>query len=156
MLGKTSLFKQYHRLHHMFFQCVSKQLSNPMAHPGQGALLGCILEKGSMSQRELCRKLGVSAAAVAVSLRRLEQQKLLSRQQNPNDLRKKLLALTPLGEKAAREIHDALETVQTVAIRGFSPEEVHKIQNYLSRIAANLNDFLESDLPENSRAKQGE
>ena len=81
MHGKMLLSMNYHRLHHLFFQCISKTVGNPFVHPGQSALplLGCLLDKGTISQGELCRKLQVSAAAVAVSLRRLEQQGMILR-----------------------------------------------------------------------------
>ena len=64
MQDKGSLFSQYHRMHHLLFQCISKVSENPAAHPGQAALLNCLLEQGSINQGALCRKLKVSAASV--------------------------------------------------------------------------------------------
>ncbi len=138
MSEKMMLPKQYHRLHHMFFACISKELETPLVHPGQGALLSSLLDKGSISQRDLCRKLEVSAAAVAVSLRRLEQQGLLYRKQNPSDLREKVLSLTPLGEKMALDLRKAIQKVEAQAMVGFTQAEIDALEGYLSRIMANL------------------
>jgi DNA-binding MarR family transcriptional regulator len=150
------LSMKYHRLHHLFFQSISKTVGNPFVHPGQAALLGCLLDKGSISQGELCRKLQVSAAAVAVSLRRLEQQGMILRLKNPGDLREKLLSLTPLGIQTAKDIRIAVEKVQELAIQGFSNEELEYLLGYLSRIENNLSTFMESDCPEGCRTHQGE
>jgi len=156
MHEKMLLSMKYHRLHHMFFQCLSKTLGNPFVHPGQASLLGCLLNKGSISQGELCRMLQVSAAAVAVSLRRLEQQGLILRLKNPIDLREKLLHLTPLGIQTSRDIQSAANKVQAQAILDFSEEELNCLLGYLSRIENNLNAFLESNCPEKPRTNQGE
>ena len=155
MHGKMLLSMNYHRLHQLFFQCISKTVGNPFVHPGQAALLGCLLDKGSISQGELCRTLQVSAASVAVSLRRLEQQGLILRLKNPGDLREKLLRLTPLGIQTAKDIRIAVDKVQTLAIQGFSEEELGLLMNYLARIVNNLSTFLESDCPEKNRTNQG-
>ena len=138
MPEKIMLPKQYHRLHHLFFACISKELETPLVHPGQGALLSSLLDKGSMNQSELCRKLEVSAAAVAVSLRRLEQQGLLYREQNPNDLREKVLSLTPLGEKMALDLRKAIHKVEAHAMAGFTEEELDTLEGYLKRIMTSL------------------
>ncbi len=156
MHEKIHLSMKYHRLHHLFFQCISKALGNPFVHPGQAGLLSCLLDKGSVSQGELCRTLKVSAAAVAVSLRRLEQQGMITRHQNPGDLREKLLRLTPLGIQTANDIRSAVSKVQGHAIQGFSPEEMEHMLGYLSRIIDNLNTFLETEHPEHPRTRQGE
>ena len=138
MAEKTMIPKQYHRLHHLFFTCISKELETPMVHPGQGALLSSLLDKGSINQSSLCRKLEVSAAAVAVSLRRLEQQGLICRKQNPSDLREKVLSLTPLGEKMALDLRNAIQKVEVKAMAGFTEEELSALEGYLSRIMSNL------------------
>jgi DNA-binding MarR family transcriptional regulator len=150
------LSMNYHRLHHLFFQCISKTVGNPFVHPGQAALLGCLLDKGSISQGELCRTLQVSAAAVAVSLRRLEQQGMILRLKNPSDLREKLLRLTPLGIQTAKDIRIAVDKVQVLAVQGFSEEEFNQLMGYLARIINNLNAYLDSDSPEKKRTNQGE
>ncbi len=156
MHEKILLSMRYHRLHHLFFQCISKTLGNPFVHPGQAGLLSCLLDKGSIGQGELCRTLKVSAAAVAVSLRRLEQQGMIMRLKNPSDLREKLLRLTPLGVQTAKEIRSSVIRVQELAIQGFSAEEMEGLLNYLTRIVDNLSAFLESDQPENPNINQGE
>ncbi len=133
----------YHRLHHLFFLCISKEVGTPQVHPGQGALLGCLLGNGSsISQKDLCQKLQVSAAAVAVSLRRLETQGLLIRTQNPSDLREKMLTLTPLGERMAKDLLKAKQRVESQAIKDFTSDELTILEEYLKRIATSLTDFL--------------
>ena len=156
MHEKILLSIRYHRMHHLFFQCISKALGNPFVHPGQSGLLSCLLDKGSISQGELCRTLKVSAAAVAVSLRRLEQQGMIMRLKNPSDLREKLLRLTPLGIQTAKAIRSSMIRVQEQAVQGFSAEEMECLMHYLTRITDNLSAFLEPDRPENPMTNQGE
>jgi DNA-binding MarR family transcriptional regulator len=125
-------------MHHLLFQCISKVAENPAVHPGQAALLKCLMEQGSTSQGALCRMLKVSAASVAVSLRRMEKQGFLTRVQNPEDLREKLLCLTPLGEKTAGDMRAAVTKVQEQALMNFTPEELEQMKSYLKRIGTNL------------------
>lgn len=134
----VNLFQHYHRMHHLFFQCVSRVSKDQVAHPSQGALLGCLMEKGRIRQAELCRNLMVSGAAVAVSIKRLERQGLLERVANPKDLREKLLCLTPEGERTAREIRSAISRVQEQAVLGFAPAEMETLSGYFKRICDNL------------------
>lgn len=150
------IFEMHHRIHHQFFQCVNRMLENPAVHPGQAALIGKLMRHGSLSQAALCRRLDVSAATVAVSLQRLEKQGFLTRVQNPNDLREKLLCLTPEGEKIAEEIEHVVVFVQKQAIEGFTSEEFAQLKEYITRISANLEsckDKLSS--PEKSGKSQG-
>lgn len=147
---------KYHRLHHLLFQCITKATGNPAVHPGQARLLGCLLDKGSISQRELNRHLQVSAAAVAVSLRRLEQQGLITRQQNPGDRREKQLSLTPFGIAMAKDIRTAVDKVQDLAIQGFTEEEINLIAGFLDRITDNLIKDLGPDMADALKGPQGE
>ena len=156
MTGKTLLFMKYHRLHHLFFQFITRSMGNPLVHPGQARLLGCLLEKGSISQGELNRHMQVSAAAVAVSLKRLEQQGLITRQQNPGDRREKLLSLTPFGVRMAQDIRLAVDRMEELAIRGFTEEELHSMAGYLDRMMDNLMKDFQFDTAEMPKRRQGE
>ncbi len=98
----------------------------------------------------------VSAAAVAVSLRRLEQQGLITRQQNPGDRREKQLSLTPFGIAMAKDIRTAVDKVQDQAIQGFTEEEIHLIAGFLDRITDNLINELGPDAADMLKGPRGE
>ena len=74
----------------------------------------------------------------------MEKQGFLTRVQNPEDLREKLLCLTPLGQKTAGDMRDAITRVQDQAFKNFTPEELEQMKSYLRRIGANLDAILET------------
>ena len=55
---------------------------------------------GVVYQRDLCARLGVSRATVAVMLRRMEKRGLVERRRSDGDRRKVVVAITPAGYAA--------------------------------------------------------
>jgi len=106
---------------------------------GHAIFLHQLWRREGITQHELSRLLAVGGAASAAALRRIEDMFLVKRQVNPRDQRERLVFLT-------NRAHGLLETIlipaeasiQSLAIRGFSDEEVALLRSLLLRAIDNL------------------
>ncbi|MCL6647342.1 MAG: MarR family transcriptional regulator [Chloroflexi bacterium] len=84
---------------------------------GHGPLLICLEELGPLSQRELSCLLSVDPSDLVRYLDALEELGYVVRQQDANDRRRNLLAITPAG-RAMRARYDAMIAVVEAALFG--------------------------------------
>ena len=68
----------------------------------------------------------------------LEREGLAKRKTSSEDSRVVFVNLTPLGEKAFREIYPTAQRHQERALSGFSKNEIDTLTNYLRRIQDNI------------------
>ena len=123
------LFRHMFNLQRVFFECVRIRLGNDMSiHPKQGPIMGILLKNEGLSQADLVRELGVTAATVAVSISRLERLGYVRRERNEKNQRANVLSLT---ETVLMEVRDA-------ALKGFDDAELDQIMAYCGRMTRNL------------------
>lgn len=91
--------------------------------------------------------LGVPAPTVSHILRRLEAGGWVTRQVDPDDLRRYRLALTPAGQEALRAARACLEAALDRRLEGLAPED----RDLLARLLARLHE----DLPGGSAEREG-
>ena len=108
MIGKDIQFLELDRKNHILYQsCVFHMLAGEELHPSQLPILWTLSRSGPSSQGQIACLLGVSRAAVAVSVKRMERSGLVHREKRPGDQRKNLVTLTPKGEAVARRAQEA-------------------------------------------------
>ncbi len=90
------------------------------------------------SQKEIAGFLGVSAATVAVSLRRMEAHGLLHKVQDEKDLRRNHIVLTDKGRERVEGCVAAFKDIDIGMFRGFSQEERDSLTGFYHRIFDNL------------------
>jgi DNA-binding MarR family transcriptional regulator len=83
--------------------------------PRQFQILGLLHDHGGLAQRELMQEMNVDPSILVTLLNPLEADELVSRERDPADRRRHLVALTPAGERALvsasraqKETEDAL------------------------------------------------
>jgi len=83
--------------------------------PRQFQILGLLHDHGGLAQRELVQTMGVAPSILVTLLNPLEADGLVSRERDPDDRRRHLVTLTPVGERhlanasrAQKETEDAL------------------------------------------------
>lgn len=105
---------------------------------GRLPILEFIREHEGASQREIAEVLHISAASVAVTIRRMEKDGLIVRREDVADQRINRIYSTALaGEKVAR-CHRQFRNVHLCMIRGFDAEEITQLEAYLRRLFDNL------------------
>lgn len=133
----------FHTLHHVFKRQVSKEkqlrnvedLNSPMLlmalhyADGQGQKL---------SQRELARRLNLSPATVAVSLKTMERNGYVSREVDGADQRRNLVSITEEGKRAMELCHQAFQAADGQLLSDFTAEEKEQLTGYFIRMLRNM------------------
>lgn len=107
---------------HLFHQCCHHLHANKCSH-GQERLLIHLLEKGTLTQRELTDITRRRSATLSEQLENMDKAGYITRTRNENDHRNVDVTLTPSGEEAAKK---ARENRQSRAQSLFSPLEAEE------------------------------
>jgi len=101
-------------------------------------LMAYILEHPGCTQGEVAGYLYISAASVATSCKRLEQEGLLERRVDPVNRRKNQLYVTGEGEALTKEKRAMFERVNDRAFAGIDEEDKAVFARVLDRMLDNL------------------
>ena len=101
-------------------------------------LMVYVLEHPGCTQGEVAAYLYISAASVATSCKRLEQEGLLERRVDPVNRRKNQLFVTEAGEALTREKRAMLERVNDRAFEGVDEGDREVFSRVLDRMLDNL------------------
>jgi DNA-binding MarR family transcriptional regulator len=91
------------------------------------------LRSGPLTLGEIARAEKFDAPYATVIVDQLEEKKLVKRHADPHDLRRKLVALTPAGEKALAIADDVLSTPPAVMNR-LTDDELKTLTSLLTRL----------------------
>lgn len=97
---------------------------------------------GAASQKELASYLQISPAAVTVTVKKLEQNKLLRRTVSKEDGRCKGLIITPRGQEVLERSYQAFSETDEIMMRGISEEEQKNMIDLFLRMQENLQALL--------------
>lgn len=98
---------------------------------------GCI-----PSQKQLAKDLGVSPAAIAVSLKKLETDGYITRDAGTDDSRCNLISLTEKGRDAVTATCNQFARIDHTMVQGFDDAELDALLSALERIEQNLRGML--------------
>jgi DNA-binding MarR family transcriptional regulator len=104
----------------------------------QFVLLATLARGGTLSQRELARRMPSDPSTVRAMLVLLEERGLVQRDRHPTDSRARTVALTAAGRRKFRQLWKAGESIRSQMIDGLQPDEVETLVRLLKRIAASL------------------
>jgi DNA-binding MarR family transcriptional regulator len=105
---------------------------------GQPALLLTLKQQGICSQTDLAEALNVTTPSIAVSVKRLEKNGLITKTINEKDNRYNQIELTDEGKKSAKVCEDIFDTINDRMFDGFSKEDLALINAFLERMRQNL------------------
>lgn len=122
----------------LFFEELRKRIDYLGIVPGQfPALLALWVEDGQ-TQRELVQKLDIEQATMANTLNRMERDGLIKRVNHPTDGRAKKILLTRKAKTIRDEAYAAANTVNELALTGFSAKEREQFIGYMQRTISTL------------------
>ncbi len=113
-------------------------------HPGQELLLSILAKRGSATQVQLARILGVEPPTIAKMVGRLEAAGFAERTPDPRDARAKLVSLTDQGADAAAHVATVWAELSALTHAGLTPDEAEQ----LTRLLARVTDRLERGTPD--------
>lgn len=88
----------------------------------------------TLSPTELYEKLDFSSGGMTKVLKKLENKKYITRIENPEDKRSKLVKLTILGEDTTKRVHFDILEYQEDFFSTFSSQEIQILKILLSKI----------------------
>lgn len=132
-----------HMLHHAHKrQVVAEQKLRGVADMGAPMLLMTLFDADrrgeKLSQRELARRIRLSPATVAVSLRSMEKCGYISREIDEQDQRRNLVFPTPKGREAVELCGHAFLAADQQMLSGFTEEEQTQLTGFFIRMLKNL------------------
>ena len=133
----VGLLRRVMRRHHAL---VERRTCDLGIHHSQHRMLMHLARKEAdiPSQKELAKDLGISAAAVATTLKRLEKEGYIARTITDSDNRRNEIHITEEGLSKVTEGREILESTDRSMFEGFTPEELSAFTAYLRRINQNL------------------
>lgn len=122
----------------MHRRMLEKNVEGTGIHRAQHRLLMTLSDNHFLSQVELARHLGVTAATIAVSLKAMEKEGLISRKAKHEDNRVNFVELTERGKQIAKQSKAYFEALDEQMYQGFTGEEREQLSEFLDRIYNNL------------------
>ena len=98
-------------VHHLHGALMQEVLAGYGLHFGQPRILFTIDEMTGATQKELAKRLQITPASLAMSLKRLQKAGFLDKDVNGKDLRCNKICLTPKGRQAVTRCHQDRKSV---------------------------------------------
>lgn len=105
---------------------------------GQAKILKCLLEQGSMTQRELADKCMLDVTTMSRTLDKLQGADYLLRTANPSCRRSFLICITKKGEEKAACVQKIFSDLDEQICQGISENELEALYDTLQKIMNNF------------------
>ena len=136
LIGKMILITKEHRT------AVNRYVERNDLQKSQHRLLlvlsHLIEESSNVSQRDLAESLNVTPAAVAVTLKKLEKNGIVSKTTSETDNRYNELSITEKGRQIVKDSKKAFRSTDMQIFKDFTTEEMEQLLSFLGRMEANL------------------
>jgi DNA-binding MarR family transcriptional regulator len=104
----------------------------------QFVLLATLARRGTLTQRELARRMPSDPSTVRAMLVLLEERGLAQRDRHPTDSRARVVRLTAAGRRKVRQLWKAGESIRSQMTESLQPDEARTLVRLLSKIAESL------------------
>ena len=129
-------FMHINRMHH---KAAERMLSKTGVHRNQHMLLMHLYHsKDAPSQKEIANRFNISPAAVAVSLKKLENEGYILRNASENDNRYNQITITDKGKGVVDMTKEILDGLDERSFGNLSDDEKSTLATLLDKIISNL------------------
>ncbi len=119
---------------------ITTALSGLNIYRGQPEILGFLLENGECAQKTLAETMGVSAASIATSIKRMCKAGFVERTEDETDRRINRIRITQKGKEAFLAGREECSKVDARMFSGITDEEIEKFSKILIKITENLSE----------------
>jgi len=123
---------------------VEKRICSLGIHPSQHHFLMHLALNGACTQNQIAEAMEVSAAAVAVSLKKLEKGGYIEKRISESDGRSNLIALTAKGEEVVQQSRIMFEKVDCGMFEFLTEEQQIELHKYMEQVINNLKTMEEN------------
>ena len=125
---------------------VDMRMSATGIHRSQHMILMYLYKNNEkISQKDIAKHFEISAAAVAVSLKKLEAGGYIERNCSKNDNRYNEIQITDKGKDIVDFSHSLFEEIDTQTFDGINEQEKQTLVNLLDKIRSNLKNMIEKE-----------
>ncbi len=136
---------RFGRLIRMYYSRIHSQLAEVGLYRGQPPILMLLYKNDGMSQKEMARALNLSPATMTVTLKRMEKAGLVLREMDEHDQRILRVHLSEKGREMCETGESRIGVVTAELLEGFTLEEQQQLNEYLGRIARNMERVVEKE-----------
>lgn len=136
---------RFGRLIRMYYSRIQSQLAEMGLYRGQPPILMLLYKNDGMSQKEMARALNLSPATMTVTLKRMEKAGLVLREMDEHDQRILRVHLSEKGREMCETGESRIGVVTAELLEGFTLEEQQQLNEYLGRIARNMERVVEKE-----------
>ncbi|WP_245574089.1 MarR family winged helix-turn-helix transcriptional regulator [Amycolatopsis nigrescens] len=153
MRRKESMGYQVNHLGRLLAQALRDRIAHHGVVPGQFAQLLALYEEDGLTQSRLRERVSIDQSTMAHTLQRMERDGLVRRVADHDDRRRAIILLTEHARGLEHELVGAAESVNKVATRGFTREEVNLYRQLTDRMIHNLETAAEATAPEETGSR---
>lgn len=117
---------------------VEKRICSLGIHPSQHHVLMHLAKNGACTQNQIAEAMEVSAAAMAVSLKKLERGGYIEKKASTEDGRSNVIVLTSKGEDVVEKSCRMFENVDEKMFDTLTEEQQKHFHEYMEQIINNL------------------
>lgn len=122
---------------------------HPLTQNSCRFIMGNLIHHDGMSQQELVNSTNMKAPTISVALRTLEEEGLVRREPDPNDMRSVRVYLTEKGRVVDEEFRGRLREMDRLLMQGISAQEEETLIRLLLAVRENVR-------PENPKKEKTE
>lgn len=126
------------RISKLHRKVVDKKLHKTGVFESQHRLLMHLSRNKDSSQIQLAESLHVSAATIAVTLKKLEKGGYVERNMNTSDNRFNKIDITKKGQKVVEDSKEIFKGLDLKMFEDFSDEDIGDLMQYLEKLIYNL------------------
>lgn len=116
----------------------SYDLDGVMSQESARQIMRELAREDGCSQLDLVHRTHLKAPTVSVTLKRLEEEALVRRENDPMDLRVTRVFLSETGRRHNQLVRERIETLDGELMQGFSKEETDTLLHFLERMRDNI------------------
>lgn len=131
----TDQLTKWSILHRIFSH---KMTENSPIYPGQVPILLYTSQHPGCTQQEIADKMGVSAASIAQSTKRLQKAGFVTKVTDEDNLRRNKITITAAGESALYTCLEQIDALDSQMFKNFTDDEIDQLQSYIHRLIINL------------------
>ena len=109
-----------------------------MSQDSARLIMRALAREDGVSQLHLTAQTHLKAPTVSVTLKRMEEELLVRREQDQMDLRVTRVYLTEYGKEHNRRVFERLQCLDAQLMNGFEPEESEMLRKLLERMRDNI------------------
>ena len=137
-MDKKYLVWEFCKISREHRKLLEKRICSLGIHPSQHHFLMYISKNTACTQNSIATAMEISAATVAVSLKKLEKGGYIEKKSSHSDGRSNLIVLTPEGKAVVEQSEAMFEELDRQMFDSILEEEQEQLHAYMERIINNL------------------